>query len=93
MTPTRLTELRQGVTEINLEILRMLNRRGNLTLEISEIKQHLEMPLHDTSREQTQLDELSAANNGPFPDESIYDIFRKIFEHSRKLMKTGRTKV
>ncbi|MBW1810277.1 MAG: chorismate mutase [Deltaproteobacteria bacterium] len=93
MTLNRLEQLRQSVSKINIEILQMLNRRGDLALEIWETKQHLGMSLQDNTRERTQLDELTAANSGPFPDETIREIFRKIFEDSRELMKTGKTEV
>jgi 3-deoxy-7-phosphoheptulonate synthase / chorismate mutase len=93
MTPTRLDQLRQSVSRINIEILQMLNNRGDLALEIWKIKQHLGLPLQDDTREQKQLDELTLANSGPFSDETIREIFGKIFENSRELMKKGKPEV
>lgn len=86
MSSRRLDELRRKISEKNLEILELLNRRASTVLKVCEEKRLLEMEFHDPEREQQMIAELTALNQGPFTDEMITAVFQEVFRISRMLM-------
>lgn len=86
MTTERMEELRLQLDEINIEILELLSRRAELVQEIGELKKLKGTERFDPIREKEMLDQLVAANPGPFDDSTIRHLFKQIFQASLGLM-------
>ncbi|MBN1774129.1 MAG: bifunctional 3-deoxy-7-phosphoheptulonate synthase/chorismate mutase [Deltaproteobacteria bacterium] len=93
MAKTTLDTLRGELERINLELLELLSRRGTVVQQVQEIKQRDGIPTHVPEREQAMLERLTAANRGPFADETVRQLFREIFRASVALMEAGQRKV
>lgn len=76
---------RGEIDAIDRELLRLLNRRAEIALRVGEAKAESDASLCDPSREREVLDRLSAANQGPFDDHSITNIFQRIIDESLQL--------
>ncbi len=82
----RLETLRHEIERINLEMLDLLCRRGEVVTEMRALKNELGIPLFSPEREERMLRELVAANRGPYPDTAIQPVFREIFRASLAVM-------
>ncbi len=92
-----LARLRAAIDGVNMELLRLLNRRARLAQEVGEAKRSLEArrlregepdraaPFFVPSRESQIYERLEAANDGPLSDEAISAIFREIISQCRAL--------
>lgn len=80
-----LSRLRKQIDAIDLKLLRLLNRRATLAVQIGRLKRRQSLPVFDSRREETLLKRLSKGNRGPLPQASIRKIFRQILRLSRWL--------
>ena len=80
----RIEDCRDEIDRIDGELLRLLNRRALLALEIGEMKARAGLPLKDEGREREVLSRSSVANAGPLADGSVARIFRRIIRESRR---------
>ncbi len=87
-----LEELRQEMNYLNHAILALLNKRARVATEVLAVKQRDNLPIHDPARELAMLEDLVAANTGPFPNETIRHLFSEIFRASVALMEEGSRK-
>jgi chorismate mutase/prephenate dehydratase len=71
-------ELRRGIDAIDSEILRLLNRRAELVLEVGRAKSALKLDYHVPQREEEIYTRLTGANPGPFPAAAVRPVFREI---------------
>lgn len=81
----QLEQLRIKLSEINGELLKLLNERAEVTRCIGEIKEKQGVPKFDPVRERAMLEELTSQNPGPFKDAEIKHIFKEIFKASLNL--------
>jgi len=82
-----LKDRRNKIDEINLEILKLLNRRTKLVLDIGKIKSEGRKEYYAPDREQQIYKQLEAANKGPFPNSALRNVFREIMSASLSLEK------
>ncbi|MGM9987396.1 MAG: bifunctional 3-deoxy-7-phosphoheptulonate synthase/chorismate mutase [Bacillaceae bacterium] len=82
MAKTHLDDLREQIDEISLQILELLNKRGNLAKEVGEYKKAHGMKRFDPVRERELLDLIGAKNDGPFETKTLQHIFKTIFSAS-----------
>lgn len=80
-----LEQLRGRLSEINHNLLHLLSERAQITQEIGQIKEKQGVPKFDPVREKEMLEELTAANPGPFQDDAIKLLFKQIFQASLNL--------
>lgn len=80
-----LAEWRQEIDGLDLELLRLLNRRAAIACEIAAVKVAAGMPAYDPGREAQVLERITAQNSGPFEDESVRAIFHSIIHETRTL--------
>ena len=80
-----LARLRRGIDAVNLQLLRLLQHRAELVLEIARLKQRRRITLLDAGRELDMLEGIAAQSRGPFDRNEIDSVFRAIFEASRSL--------
>ncbi|SDB14533.1 chorismate mutase / prephenate dehydratase [Desulfonatronum thiosulfatophilum] len=86
-TPTRMSELRQGIDAVDRELLTLLNRRAAFSLEVGRLKRDQKDIIFKPFREKELLTKLIAANPGPLPEEHLRTIYREILSSSRRLQR------
>jgi chorismate mutase-like protein len=82
---TTIQDWRAQIDVIDSELLRLLNRRAQLALEIGALKRRDASPLCDPTRERQILIKARSANSGPLDDEAVAKIFRCIIDESRRV--------
>ena len=83
--PTTIHDWRAQIDIIDSELLRLLNRRAQLAIEIGALKRRDDSPLCDPTRERQVLIRVRGSNSGPLDDEAVAKIFRCIIDESRRL--------
>ncbi|WP_372366519.1 chorismate mutase [Candidatus Uabimicrobium sp. HlEnr_7] len=81
-----LESLRQKMEEINTEMLKLLNARTAISLQIKEIKQQKGVPFFDMERERLMLENIAKNNDGPTPAPMTKKFFEEVFKISRACM-------
>ena len=87
MTQDRLKELRAEIDAIDDQILTLLNRRAKAAIEVGRIKEERSLKFYVPEREVEILRRLTAANEGPFPNEGLKAIYREVISASLALEK------
>ncbi len=82
---SRMTLLRKEIDGLNQQLLKILNKRAEIALEIGKDKQNHGYPIYDPLREQQILELIIDKNTGPFTDEVIIRLFKEIFKASMSL--------
>jgi 3-deoxy-7-phosphoheptulonate synthase/chorismate mutase len=77
--------LRARIDALNLQLLALLSERAAIAEEIGKLQTELGMPHYDPVREAQMLEALTAANRGPFSDETVKGLFKAIFQASMQL--------
>lgn len=85
MTEARLKEPRDKIKEIDREIVRLLNQRAKLALEIGQIKAEMGMEIYNPSQETRIYENVLETNGSDIPPKSMQAIFREIISASRIL--------
>lgn len=88
MSENRLNELRTRIDSIDMELLKLLNRRAEVVEEIGKAKEVQGTKRYDPVRERQLLDRISENNQGPFSTETLQHLFKEIFKVSLHLQKT-----
>lgn len=80
-----LSEIRQQITQLDRNLLKLLSERHRLAFDVARSKEITQKPLRDLEREQQLLQELiQFAENQNYQLEAQYitDIFQRIIEDS-----------
>src|SRR5262249_17783893 len=77
--------LRRQIDRIDDQLLRLLNRRARLALEMARQKARTNSGVSAPGREKGVLARLARANPGPLPERLVRAIFREIISASRSL--------
>jgi len=80
-----LEKLRKQIDEIDDEILKLLNERSNIVLDIAHIKRNENARFYSPERERQILERLTSLNKGSFPNETLKVIYREILSASLSL--------
>ncbi len=81
-----LAALRDRIDGLNEEILRLLQRRAQVVLEIAQVKGSQGIDGYDPKREEEMLDLLTRGReSGPFPAAALREIFQSVFRASLDL--------
>jgi 3-deoxy-7-phosphoheptulonate synthase/chorismate mutase len=89
---TKLTQLRTQIDEINLEILKLLNKRAEVVQEIGKQKEKQGVNRFDPVRERESLETILKHHEGPFETTTIQHIFKEIFKASLELQEDDHRK-
>lgn len=92
MTKPTLETLRKGIDEINLQLLELLNKRGEIAKEIGKLKEMQGTKRFDPVRERESLNAILAKHDGPFEASTIQHIFKEIFKASLELQEDDHSK-
>lgn len=86
MSMEDLTNLREQLDKINIQLLEILNERGKIVQKIGEKKLELgRTEAYDPKREEEIFEYLFKGNTGPYDNEMIKNIFKQVFDESSKL--------
>jgi len=88
MENERLKNLRDKIDRIDQEILRLLNERAKLAIEIAEIKRSKGLSFYDPVREKNVIDKVLKLNEGPFSNDVIKTFFREILSATLALQES-----
>ncbi|WP_181349904.1 bifunctional 3-deoxy-7-phosphoheptulonate synthase/chorismate mutase [Thalassobacillus sp. CUG 92003] len=92
MSNEQLDNLRNEMNQVNLQLLDLINKRGELVKEIGEIKQKQGITRFDPVRERDMLDEITDHNEGPFEQSTIEHLFKEIFKAALELQEDDHRK-
>jgi len=76
---------RARIDELDNELLRLLNTRARLAVQIGILKRRAGLPIQDAERERDVLARACRANAGPLDERAVAEIFRRIILESRRL--------
>ena len=79
----KIEDYRAEIDIIDEELVRLLNIRARLAVEIGVLKRCAALPLCDPDRERDVLARACRANDGPLDDGAVIKIFRHIIGESR----------
>ncbi|WP_164668337.1 bifunctional 3-deoxy-7-phosphoheptulonate synthase/chorismate mutase [Virgibacillus doumboii] len=85
MSQNELEILRQQLDEVNMDMLELISKRGEIAQQIGKVKNKQSIKRFDPVRERKMLDELTAKNDGPFENSTIEHIFKEIFKAALEL--------
>jgi len=80
-----IADWRNKIDEIDEKLLKLLNERAGYAIEIGKIKKKEGIKIYDPAREDEIFLNLCNSNKGPFKNESIRNIFRKIIEETKNI--------
>ncbi len=83
-----LTQHRNTIDQLDLELLRLINQRAQTVAEIARLKQQQVLPVSDEAREAAVLHALVERNQGPLRPSGVRRIFGAILAESRRLQHT-----
>lgn len=73
-----LDHLRKKIDQLDADIVRLLNERINVVLNIGEEKKKVGAEIYVPAREKEVFDKIKSLNKGPLPNESAHAIYREI---------------
>jgi chorismate mutase/prephenate dehydratase len=85
MTHPLLDDLRKEIEKKDRALVKVLNERARLSIEIGKLKEKEGLPVYDPARESVIYRRLSEINEGPLLNNALNDIFREILSQSRSL--------
>jgi chorismate mutase / prephenate dehydratase len=85
MKEKSLNKIREALRQKDQEIVRLLNERANLSLEVGQVKNENGQDIYDPSRERLVYQYLAQVNQGPLSDKALHDIYREVISASRDL--------
>lgn len=82
-TPARsLDEIRLLIDRMDDQLVRLLNERARLIVEVGQVKRGTGVPIYAPHREQAVLQRVLAANTGPLPARTVEAVYREIMSGS-----------
>ncbi len=79
-TDDRLNPLRKRIDELDAQIVKMLNERAEVVVNIGQVKRDEQSPIYAPDREQRVLEQIRRFNTGPLPDSCFEAIWRELSE-------------
>lgn len=80
--PARLQALRRKIDAIDDRLVRLLNERASLVVEVGKTKRAQGIPIYAPHREAEVLRKVLSANQGPLPDRTIEGVYRELMSGS-----------
>ncbi|MED4344611.1 bifunctional 3-deoxy-7-phosphoheptulonate synthase/chorismate mutase [Heyndrickxia coagulans] len=87
-----LEQLRKEVEEVNLKLLELINKRGELVQEIGKLKEAQGVNRYDPVREREMLNAIIEHHDGPFETSTIEHLFKEIFKAALELQEDDHRK-
>jgi chorismate mutase len=80
-----LNDHRRRVDELDRELVRLLNRRAQMSIQLGELKRGVGLALRDDAREREIVERALRSNPGPLDPQALEAIFQRILEESRRV--------
>ena len=80
-----IADWRKKIDELDRELVRLLNDRARVVLEIARIKKQTGLAVLDPRREREVFQNIVGANQGPFESAAVQRMFQQIIEECRGL--------
>jgi chorismate mutase/prephenate dehydratase len=77
-----LEELRNRIDEIDLQLVKLLNERARVVVEIGKFKNKTANPVYAPDREKEVLARIIETSEGPLPDKCLFAIWRELMSGS-----------
>src|SRR5450759_5620000 len=87
MKQPKLESLRQNIKDKDREIIRLLNERARISVNIGEVKGQEGIQVYSPAQEAKVYNYLQELNSGPLPPAAVKAIFREIISAARDLQK------
>lgn len=88
-----LNDYRRRIDEVDRELVRLLNRRAQMSIQVVQLKKDASLPLWDKAREEQILQHVQRRNPGPLDSPALATIFQTILEESRRVITERLTEV
>ncbi len=82
-----LDDLRNRIDEIDAQLVKLLNERAQVVVEVGKLKSRTDGPIYAPDREKQVLAKIRKANEGPLPDRTLVAIWRELMSGSFVLEK------
>ena len=82
-----LDELRNRIDELDHQLVKLLNERAQVVVEIGNLKNKTDNPIYAPDREKEVLARITESNKGPLPDKCLVAIWRELMSGSFVLEK------
>ena len=76
---------RAEIDRLDAELVRLLNQRARIALDLGQLKRELGLNICDRERERQVLTRVATSNGGPFDHQGLERIFRRIICESRRI--------
>lgn len=80
-----LEALRSQIDDLDVQIVKLLNRRARLGLGAGHAKVRNGQPVADSEREREVLVRVAMANDGPLPQDALLALYRQLIETIKRL--------
>lgn len=80
-----IADWRKKIDEVDRDLVRLLNARGGVVLEIAKMKKQQGLAVLDPRREREVFQNIVDANKGPFESAAVQRMFQQIIEECRGL--------
>ncbi len=77
-----LEELRKKIDELDHQLVKLLNERARVVVEIGKLKSKTDKPVYSPDREKDVFARIAEANEGPLPDRCLVAIWRELMSGS-----------
>jgi chorismate mutase len=80
-----IADWRKKVDELDRELVRLLNERARVVIEIGMLKRQNGMAVQEPRREREVFQNVGEANQGPLESAAVQRMFQQIIEECRSL--------
>ena len=84
----KLEKLRKGIDVLDEKIVKLLNERANVVVEIGKLKKEGKSPVYSPDREQKVFRRITKANKGPLSNKCLKAVYRELMSGSLALEKS-----
>ncbi len=81
----QIAEIRARIDEIDCQIVRLLNERAKMALQIRKLKPQVHWGLYDPKREEEIFNHLATCNEGPLFAENLREIYSAILHVMKEM--------
>jgi chorismate mutase len=81
----QIEEHRQAIDDIDCQMVKLLNQRAKLALDIRELKPQMNWGLYDPKREEQIFTNLAECNEGPLYGDNLREIYETILHVMKEL--------
>ncbi len=80
-----LNDHRRRIDELDRELVRLLNRRAQMSIQLGQIKKETGLPMRDEAREEDILRHAQRYNPGPLDAQAVVAILECVLDESRRV--------